>query len=206
MTDEEYRKHILVADQKAVEDFDKTLVTLSGGALAVSLTFLKDIVGDGPVHSIDLLRLAWLLLTLALACVLSSFWCSHRALRRTLYQLDTGEFEWNPKLRSGGGWTSATTRLNVFGMLMFIGGVATLLMFAALNLEKPHDGQGQGKDESQAATSGACGKSAADTTTPADAGWGGKGIPTTAEAPDKAGKEGVGRADSTAVRVDLGRQ
>ena len=47
---QEYRAHLVSAAQKAQEDFDKTLLALSGGALGVSFAFVKDIVGDGSVH------------------------------------------------------------------------------------------------------------------------------------------------------------
>ena len=45
----EFRSFIRAADQKAQEDFDKTVLVLSGGALGISMTFLKDIAGDDPL-------------------------------------------------------------------------------------------------------------------------------------------------------------
>lgn len=45
---DEWREHLVSAEQKSQEDLDKALLSLSGGALGVSLIFLKDVIGQGP--------------------------------------------------------------------------------------------------------------------------------------------------------------
>ena len=55
-----YRLHLVAAEQKAQEDFDKTILSLSGGALGVSFVFLKDIVGPEHVAAPAWLFAAWL--------------------------------------------------------------------------------------------------------------------------------------------------
>ncbi|WP_134984071.1 hypothetical protein [Xanthomonas axonopodis] len=56
--DPEYRQWLVVAEQKAQEDYDKTVLTLSGGALGISFAFVKDIVGQNPIQNSS-----WLLIS-----------------------------------------------------------------------------------------------------------------------------------------------
>ena len=54
-----YREWLVVAEQKSQENFDKTVLTLSGGALGISFAFLKDIVGPQPIILSVFLLTAW---------------------------------------------------------------------------------------------------------------------------------------------------
>ena len=56
----EYRNWLIAAEQKAQEDFDKTVLSLSGGALGISFAFVKDIVGDQPLIKTKFLLTAWI--------------------------------------------------------------------------------------------------------------------------------------------------
>jgi hypothetical protein len=69
-----YREHLVQALQKAHEDFDKTVLTLSGGALVVSITFVKDIVGPGSVIHKGLLMLSWFCWGISVTSVLISYY------------------------------------------------------------------------------------------------------------------------------------
>jgi len=39
---QEYRKHLVAAEQQVQADFDKTVLSLSGGALGISFAFVKN--------------------------------------------------------------------------------------------------------------------------------------------------------------------
>lgn len=134
--DPKYREFLVLAAQKSQDSFDKALLTLSGGALGISIVFLKDIVGDQPVECLIMLIAAWLAWGSSLLCVVASFQCSNYALRETIRQCDDGSiYTSNP-----GGWYAPLTRfLNVIGGLLFIGGVAAMLIFVALNLSARND-------------------------------------------------------------------
>jgi len=41
---QEYRTHLVAAEQKAQEDYDKTVISLSGGALGISFAFIVDCI------------------------------------------------------------------------------------------------------------------------------------------------------------------
>jgi hypothetical protein len=47
---EEYRESIVSAKQQSQNNFDKYPISLCGGALAVTLTFIKNIIGDNPIE------------------------------------------------------------------------------------------------------------------------------------------------------------
>jgi hypothetical protein len=128
---DEYRRWLVAADQKTQEDFDKTVLTLSGGALGVSFAFFKDIVG--PHSSVQTLCLlaAWISWALSTCAVLASYYLSHLSLRRAITQVDDGKI--SPKY-AGGVFTCWTACLNVSGAILFFIGVCFIAVFAAANL------------------------------------------------------------------------
>ncbi len=129
---DEYRALIVAAEQKAQDDFDKSLLTVASGALGVSFAFVKDIVGDKPLVYPNLLTGAWILWGLSIGCVLFSYYVSRRALRKALEQLDQNTI-WNA---SPGGWYSYLTEyLNAFGGIAFLTGIVMMSLFAVWNLE-----------------------------------------------------------------------
>ena len=54
----EYRKHLWEAGKSASDNTDKAILTLSAGALALSMTFLKDIVPLKDVIELHLIIIA----------------------------------------------------------------------------------------------------------------------------------------------------
>lgn len=128
----EYRKFLVAAEQKAQEDFDKTVLSLSGGALGISFVFLKDVIGSQPIRLDGALLGAWLCWGLSTLSVLSSFFLSHRALREAIRQVDDGSIA---ATTTPGGWYSfATLTLNVLGALLFFAGVCAMTVFAGANI------------------------------------------------------------------------
>jgi hypothetical protein len=84
----EYRQALLPAEQKAQEDCDKTVVSLSGGALGVSFAFVKDLLADRAPACLWLLEVAWLAWGLSVTAILVSYFTSRFALRRAIHQVD----------------------------------------------------------------------------------------------------------------------
>lgn len=124
---EEYRKLLQDLETKAQEQYDKTVLMLSGGALGVSFTFLKDIVSlDSAIH-IWLLIIAWSAWTLSCSAVLWSFYSSRLAMRQAIKDLDNGVETKN----KSDFWTSA---LNFSAGLLFVVGLASMIAFAYFNL------------------------------------------------------------------------
>ena len=55
----EYRKLLLDLEQKSIESFDKTLLTLSGGALGLSMTCPNNFVEPAREVQATWLTIAW---------------------------------------------------------------------------------------------------------------------------------------------------
>ncbi|MEW5939701.1 MAG: hypothetical protein AB1750_08580 [Chloroflexota bacterium] len=127
----EYRNQIISAEQKAQEDFDKTVLSLSGGALGVSFAFVKDIVGESPI-CISFLIVSWVSWALSSTSVLISYYMSHKALRHAIKQIDTNKIR---QEQPGGVYDKFTGFLNMLGLILFLVGLLAMIWFVKTNLE-----------------------------------------------------------------------
>jgi hypothetical protein len=127
----EYRTHLINAGQKAQEDFDKTVLSLSGGALGISFAFVKDVIGEDPIRISSLLFSAWIFWGLSVTSVLLSYYTSNLALRKTIEQVDEGKIY---DERPGKCFDVITAVLNLLGAILFFAGVILITIFVALNL------------------------------------------------------------------------
>lgn len=141
----EYRKVLVAAEQKAQDDFDKTVLSLSGGALGISFVFLKDVLGSpaSPAYSWALLS-AWCAWGLSSLLVLASYWTSNRAIRHALWRVDSRTAGGGP---IGGTFAAVTATLNALGAVLFVTGVFLIVVFAGANLGKKGDSSAR-KEES----------------------------------------------------------
>ena len=128
---DEYRKTLIELEQKIGGGYDKTLITLSGGALAVTITFIKDIVGLSYIEATGLALTAWVAWAISLTCVLSAFYFGTTAYRYAIEKLDEGNLD--PK-NPGGCFSTITIYLNAIGGLAFIVGMISFVCFAYKNL------------------------------------------------------------------------
>ncbi|MDR6520587.1 hypothetical protein J2789_003273 [Variovorax paradoxus] len=128
----EYRKSLVAAEQKAQEDFDKTVLALSGGALGISFAFLKDVIGSNPVAYPFFLFTAWVTWGFSTFSVLASYHLSHLALRKAIRQVDEGLIY---KQRAGAAFAIWTARLNETGAVLFLIGVLCITIFAGFNFK-----------------------------------------------------------------------
>lgn len=128
----DYRQWLVVAEQKSQEDFDKTVLSLSAGALGISFVFLKDVIGPNPVLEPNLLFAAWVAWGSSTFCVLASYYASHLALRKTIKQIDLSTIR---NERPGGVYSYVTAGLNATGAVLFLVGVCTITLFANANLK-----------------------------------------------------------------------
>lgn len=127
----DYRKFLVAAEQKSQEDFDKTVLSLSGGALGISFVFLKDVIGTNTIQFPSLLLAAWICWAFSSLSVLLSFHMSRLALRVAIGQVDNGTIY---KATPGGKYASLTAGLNVAGALLFVAGIVSITAFVAFNV------------------------------------------------------------------------
>ena len=129
----EYRKHLVTAEHKSQEDFDKTVLSLSGGALGISFVFLKDVIGSSPIHGPGWLLAAWMAWGTSSLCVLASYFMSQLALRKAISQVDEGTIHTQTAGGAFGRWTAV---LNATGAVLFLVGILMITVFANDNLLK----------------------------------------------------------------------
>lgn len=128
----DYRNWLVAADQKASEAYDKAVMALAGGALGLSLTFVKDIVKSPHPESLWRLETSWGCLTLSLAFILVSMLFSQWALRRAIKQVD--EFSLSGA-RVGGIFAFLTATLNILSGMALLGGITLLAWFSISNVK-----------------------------------------------------------------------
>ena len=122
-----YREALQKSEQEMSDEFDKVMISLAGGALAISITFINQIAPDPK--SFWLCISAWIGFTLALLCTLLSLGTSREAMTRQVKDLDRvfadgGKFKKNS-------WDTGTVILNNAAISSFIVGVAFLIFFVA---------------------------------------------------------------------------
>lgn len=136
------RNKLIDGEHDYAKSYDKYLLSLSGGALALSITFIRHIIGDDPVQCSPLIVIAWISFALSVATALVGIHQSAPLFRAFRDILDrnaehAGEkFAWT-KVRE----EQTTCRrlvlmdcLNWASLAMFLSGLIFLMSFAALNL------------------------------------------------------------------------
>jgi hypothetical protein len=127
-----YRHALTEAGRDASAAYDKAIMTLSGGALGLSITFMKDIVHSPGAISLYLLRTSWSCLTASLTAILISMLSSQWALTKAIHQVDQESLA---EKRPGGIFSVLTAWLNGLSALAFVLGVAFLAWFVVANLQ-----------------------------------------------------------------------
>ena len=118
------RKRLTDLHEKATDSFDRAVMTLSGGALGISLAFIHD-VAPHPTHK-WVIGTSWALFSASLLMILWSFLTSERAIVRIIAQHDDEE-ETIPRGR-------LTDWLNWLSASSFVAGAIFLVLFALLNV------------------------------------------------------------------------
>lgn len=121
----EYRNSLTLSNQKVLEGYDKLILTLSGGALGLSMTFIKDVIGTDPMQLPNLLFLSWLCWTLSLTASIFSYYLSHymheRYIEKTDEELEKEE-PGKPDMSDIKKWVNILRLLNIFsGLVLNIG-------------------------------------------------------------------------------------
>ena len=132
----DYRKFLGECESKATEDFDKTIVTLSGGALGLSLVFIEKVVPVTGAQHLWLLAVSWSSLILAVVCNLMSFMAAMQSMRREQQVFDGSRTLASPGEPAGGSWRRWTNTFNWVALGSCVFGTILLFTFAALNLAR----------------------------------------------------------------------
>lgn len=142
----EHRRYLIESEQDAAKSYDRWLLTLSGGALGLSMVFARDIaVPAGTAHA-WLLLAAWLSLSLAIALGLVSIYLSqtaHEEFRRVLDETleahaanrEYAGFWSKVREKQARSWRARWVGwLNLASGAAFVTGIVFLSVFACLNV------------------------------------------------------------------------
>lgn len=125
---EKYRELLQKLENEAQDQYDKTVLYLSTGALGISFTFLKDIVNVDNAIAIIWLIGAWVSWAVSVSAILWSFFSSRLALRKAIQAIDEEKFPENKA-------DLVTTILNFLSGILFIVGLICIIVFVTKNLE-----------------------------------------------------------------------
>jgi divalent metal cation (Fe/Co/Zn/Cd) transporter len=116
--DDDERKLLIDAKRDAARSFDQTMITLSGGALALSLTFVQQLATK-PAQWRAVLSASWVSFGIALLSILVSFLLFQYAVDARIRLDETRAVAWDKWARRTN-WLSLTTfTLGVVGLLIF---------------------------------------------------------------------------------------
>jgi len=127
--EQSYRGLLQELSVKSQEQYDKTVITLSTGALGLSFVFIKDVVDVKVASNINFLTGAWICFALSVLSVLLSFLASKYALDRAIVAEDNNEEIGIDRA------DSITTILNWLSAAFFIVGLVFMIVFVKLNLK-----------------------------------------------------------------------
>ena len=127
-----YRKYLVDLLTKTEEEFDRTLLTLAGGALGVSFAFVKDFLGTEAVVGKNCLVVAWSCWIATLALILISQFGASATMARTLRKLD--KEKWLDPDNPGGPLSSAVFVATGAAGLFFLVGLIVMAYFITLNV------------------------------------------------------------------------
>ena len=128
----EERKLLIDAEREASRSFDKTLITLSAGALVLSVTFVRDLkfVPDDNWK----IYVAWFAFILSLLTIMISFLLSQSAMRRQR-EINDNLFEADGKEVNQQNWyRPCIIVLNWASLIFLIVGLLFFGLYAASNI------------------------------------------------------------------------
>ena len=127
---EEYRNNLIASKQSSQNTLDKYLISLSSGALGLSIIFVNNIIKDNSIYCKSLLTISWILFSITILLVLISFFSSIHSFSKAISQTDSNSIH---NEEPGGTWNIFTKILNVINIIFFILGLIFLLTFVSIN-------------------------------------------------------------------------
>jgi hypothetical protein len=134
---DEHRRKVWEDVKSGTENFDRYMLTLSAGALGLSLAFIKDIVPLGMAIWIPSLVASWIAFILCILITLVSFRISILALEKMVPHLDEYYLKGNPAAfnrHMKSLWTKASDWCAYAALICFVSGLVFTMMFVGFNI------------------------------------------------------------------------
>lgn len=129
-----YREFLLSEQSKSQAEFDKNILWLSSGALAVSFTFLKDLISTNQIEAPLLLAIAWICWLISIFSIFFSYHYSSLSLKQEVSRVDNGTNYDSPPAEEK--YAIYTLLLNRAGIVFLFSGIVFIIIFSSLNLNK----------------------------------------------------------------------
>ncbi len=120
--------------RKSSDLFDKTLLLIAGGALTLSMAFLKDIAPRSPHQYTWLLVLGWFLLVGGLLITLIGMLFSVYSCKANITSVDLQITPPPDKAKLSCCWSRLTSISNWITLVLTIAGISLITIFASCNL------------------------------------------------------------------------
>jgi hypothetical protein len=121
-----------------MDQFGKTILTLTGGAFAVSFIFLRDVMKPADTANKGCLVAAWALWSAAMLCALVGLYASQVAPRHAQKLFNRGLR--GPDLVEACLMDKVTQSLNPLAGVWFMVGLILMIVFVATNLTHENNG------------------------------------------------------------------
>lgn len=122
------------------ENYDKAILTLSASGLAISLTFIKDIVSLDKADFLWLIQLGWVFFLVSMVISIFAYFVSNKAIDREMhkaekYYVNGDESAFSEK----NNFSAVNNILNYITGLSFVVAIIAIVMFVILNLRENTD-------------------------------------------------------------------
>jgi hypothetical protein len=131
------RKILIELESRSAQGFDTAVISLSGGALALSISFINQIAGRVPRFK-WLLIVAWSSLVFSLIAMTVSHLTSQKAMRKQREIIDQEQDDEGTETGEGvneTAYSGMTDFLNYAALATLLIGLGSLAAFAFLNLK-----------------------------------------------------------------------
>jgi hypothetical protein len=128
-----YKKSLLESEKKMQESYDKSVMTLSGGAIGISFTLFVQIITKSDISHAGWFVSAWLCWMTSIGSVMASYFTSVHAHRSAYNAVENHTIYIEHKKCI---WTRSTTYLNYFGGALFLIGLILVSVFIYGNMNQ----------------------------------------------------------------------
>ena len=127
----DYLKVLNKTEEGRWKFYDQALLSISAGAIVLSVTFLSKVVTDKELINGSLLVYSWYSWVFCIFFLLMSYGAGIKGIRKTRQQWEDGQRE-----DLGKPWNTIVMVLNIISIIPFLSGMALLTMFASTNILK----------------------------------------------------------------------
>lgn len=131
----DHRKSLIALGNDQLKEYDKAILTLSAGALALSITFVKEIAGGrATAVALPYIVSSWAFFTVAIILNVISYYLSWKDTTVEVRRIDECMIDGKAYLYKRNHYSTVTSGLNVLAFISFICGIISVGIFSYSNL------------------------------------------------------------------------